>query len=62
MDGLSGIKIYNKLNIDTSYLPSNYGDTLDFIVTGVNHSLSGNDWETEILTMAFPVTIFKGTY
>lgn len=56
MDGLSGIKIYNKLNIDTSYLPSNYGDTLDFIVTGVNHTLSGNDWETEILTMAVPGT------
>ena len=56
MDGLSGMKIYNKLEIDTSYLPSNYGDTLSFIVTGVNHSLSGNDWETEILTMAVPGT------
>lgn len=54
MDGLSGIRIYNKINIDSSYLPPNYGASLDFIVTGVNHSLSGNDWETEISTMVVP--------
>lgn len=56
MDGISGIKIYNKINIDTSFLPSNYGDTLDFIITGVNHSLQNNDWTTEITTMAIPGT------
>ena len=56
MDGLSGIKIYQELNIDTSYLPPNYGESLKFIVTGVNHSLSNNDWVTEITTMAIPGT------
>jgi hypothetical protein len=56
MDGISGIKIYQELNIDTSYLPPNYGESLKFIVTGVNHSLSNNDWVTEITTMAVPGT------
>ena len=52
MDGLSGIKIYNKVNVNTSFLPSNYGDTLSFIVTGVNHKLSGNEWVTNLDTLA----------
>jgi hypothetical protein len=52
MDGLSGIKIYNKVKVNTSFLPSNYGNTLDFIVTGVNHKLSGNEWVTNLDTIA----------
>ena len=52
MDGLSGIKIYNKVKVNTSFLPSNYGDTLSFIVTGVNHKLSGNEWVTNLSTIA----------
>jgi hypothetical protein len=52
MDGLSGIKIYNKVNVNTSFLPSNYGDTLSFIITGVNHKLSGNEWVTNLDTIA----------
>jgi hypothetical protein len=56
MDGISGIKIYNKLEVDTSFMPSNYGKTLEFIVTGVSHNLQGNDWETEIETTVIPKT------
>jgi len=52
MDGLSGIKIYNKVKVNTSFLPTNYGETLDFIVTGVNHKLSGNEWVTNLDTIA----------
>ncbi len=52
MDGLSGIKIYNKINVNSSFLPSNYPQTLKFIVTGVNHKLSGNDWKTSLNTIA----------
>jgi len=50
LDGISGLKIYNKLSIDTRFLPSNYGNALDFLVTGVSHELKGNDWTTEIQT------------
>jgi hypothetical protein len=52
MDGLSGIKIYNKVNVNTSFLPTNYGETLSFIITGVNHKLSGNEWVTNLDTIA----------
>lgn len=54
MDGLSGIKIYNILRIDSSFLPKSYGDSLEFIVTAVNHSISNNDWQTEIELTVMP--------
>jgi hypothetical protein len=54
MDGLSGIKIYNKLNVDTRFLPKAYGDNLDLIVTGVSHKLANNDWETDIEATVIP--------
>lgn len=54
IDGLSGIKIYNKLRIDTSFLPDGYPITLDFIVTGIEHKLKDGDWETVIKTTMIP--------
>jgi len=51
LDGISGIKIYNALNVVTRVLPSNYPDSLKFIVKGVNHKISDNDWETTIETV-----------
>jgi len=60
MDGLSGIKIYNKLNIDTRFLPKAYGDNLDLIVTGVSHKLTNNDWETDIEATVIPKTTTGG--
>lgn len=52
MDGISGIKIYNRLKVNTNFLPSNYGPVLDFIITGVNHKLSNNSWTTSLTTLA----------
>ena len=46
------MKIYNKVKVNTKFLPSNYPETLDFIITGVNHKLSGNDWTTSLETIA----------
>jgi len=59
IDGLSGIKIYNKVDVNTSFLPSNYGDTLSFIITGVNHKLSSNEWTTSLDTIATTATKSK---
>ena len=53
-DGLSGIRIFDKLNIDSRFLPSNYGDTLDFIITKLDHSIVNNKWHTKIGTMSVP--------
>ena len=52
VDGISGIKIYNKINVNTSFLPKNYDDSLSFIITGVNHKLSNNSWVTNLDTIA----------
>ena len=52
MDGLSGIKLYNRVKVNTSFLPSNYPDTLEFIITQVNHKLSSNGWTTSLETIA----------
>ena len=62
VDGISGVKIYNSINVDTSFLPSTYGDDLDFIVRGVNHQLGNGEWSTEIESLSIPrptVKIFE---
>jgi hypothetical protein len=48
---MSGFKIYNSINVNTSFLPRNYPDSLNFIVKGVTHKLSGNGWETSLDTV-----------
>ena len=54
MDGISGIKIYNKIEVDARFLPFNYPQTIKYIVTKVNHKLSNGDWETSIETISMP--------
>ena len=54
LDGLSGLKIYNALRVDTSYLPSNYPTSMDFIITGLSHTIQNNVWTTEIDTNMVP--------
>jgi hypothetical protein len=54
VDGISGIKIYNELNVNTDFLPNGYTKTTKFIVTGVDHKLSNGDWETVINTTLIP--------
>jgi hypothetical protein len=56
LDGISGIKIYNKLNINSEFLPSNYPESLNFIITKVNHSISNNSWDTSLSTISVPKT------
>lgn len=56
MDGLSGIKIYDEMSMDVSFLPPGYSKTLDFIVTGVDHKLKNGDWETDIKATVIPKT------
>jgi hypothetical protein len=56
LDGISGIKIYNKLNINNEFLPSNYPNSLNFIITKVNHSIANNSWDTSLSTISIPKT------
>ena len=54
MDGLSGIKIYNKINVNTKFLPPAYGNDLDLIITGVDNKINNQNWETRIQTTVIP--------
>lgn len=54
MDGLSGIRIFDKLTVDSRFLPENYTDTLDFIITQLDHKFEGNKWITELGTLSIP--------
>jgi hypothetical protein len=56
LDGISGIKMYQKLNINNNFLPSNYPESLNFIITKVNHSISNNSWDTSLSTISMPKT------
>lgn len=60
LDGLSGIKIYNSIKVDTSYLPSNYPETMDFIITGVGHKIESNVWTTDLTTIMVPNNVIDG--
>jgi hypothetical protein len=51
MEGLSGIKIYNYLEVSTRFLPQNYPDSLKFIIKGVDHKIANGRWETGIETV-----------
>lgn len=54
LDGISGFKIYNKLEVNTEFLPKVYGTKSSFIITGVSHNLTGNDWTTQVETTLIP--------
>jgi hypothetical protein len=56
LQGIAGVKIYNKLNIQQGFLPSNYPKDLHFIITKVNHQVQDNNWETVLETISMPVT------
>jgi hypothetical protein len=58
MDGLSGIKIYQKYIIDTTYLPSNYPTSLEFLVKGITDIVQNNEWITTLESIAIPKNPF----
>lgn len=54
LEGISGVKIYNKINIKTDFLPHFYPTSLKFLISQVNHKISGNNWETQLNTLSIP--------
>jgi len=58
-DGLSGIKIYQRFKINQNFLPYNYPETLQFIVTGITHRVENNRWTTSIDTNVIPETLIE---
>ena len=54
LEGISGIRIYDKLEVDTRFLPSYYPQTLIWIIKGVSHEIQNNKWYTKLETIAVP--------
>lgn len=54
LQGISGIKIYNKLNINQRFLPAQYPKALKFLITRVDHTISNNNWNTNLSTLSIP--------
>jgi murein DD-endopeptidase MepM/ murein hydrolase activator NlpD len=55
MDGMSGIKIYQKLQINTNFLPVTYPFILKFIIKGVTNKIDKDGWMTTLETISTPV-------
>ena len=61
MDGISGIKLYQKFLITNDILPPSYqDDNVDLQVTGVNHNIDGSAWMTKLDTLSVPRNKSKG--
>jgi len=51
-DGISGVKIYNGIDVRQEFLPPAYPNALSFIISQVNHKISDNDWTTNLQTIS----------
>lgn len=54
MDGLSGFKIYQKYTAEQEFLPTNYAESLDFIIKGITQNIENNQWTTVIESFGMP--------
>ena len=54
MDGLSGMKIFNKYSIDSTFLPENYPSSMEFVIMNISHTIQNNVWTTNITSAAIP--------
>jgi hypothetical protein len=48
MDGLGGMKIYQKFNVDTDFMPSNYPANIEFLIKNIQHTVKDNKWITKL--------------
>tara|TARA_R110001592_G_scaffold104597_2_gene294247 strand:+ start:6234 stop:9425 length:3192 start_codon:yes stop_codon:yes gene_type:complete len=55
MDGLAGMRLFQKFRITDDILPPSYEkDSIDIIVKGINHSITTKAWTTTIDTLSVP--------
>tara|TARA_R110000744_G_scaffold100586_1_gene194034 strand:- start:360 stop:3464 length:3105 start_codon:yes stop_codon:yes gene_type:complete len=53
MDGLSGMRLFEKFSITNEILPQLYTDALTFIINGINHSITSAGWTTKISSQTY---------
>ena len=52
LEGISGMKIYQKFNITQDILPPLYPKKLNFLIRGIDHEIDRSGWRTNIQTFA----------
>jgi hypothetical protein len=57
MDGLSGMRNYERFAITEQILPYSYrsseqGGVVDFLIKGISHTISNNQWKTKIESLS----------
>jgi len=62
MDGIAGIKLFQKFLMTDDILPPSYqNDNVDLQVTGVNQKIDGSGWITKLDTLSTPANKKPGT-
>tara|TARA_R100001377_G_scaffold85163_1_gene70603 strand:+ start:746 stop:4093 length:3348 start_codon:yes stop_codon:yes gene_type:complete len=57
LDGIGGIGLMQKFNIDEKILPPTYDkDSVEIIVRGVNHKVDSSSWTTSLETQSTPTS------
>ena len=54
MEGLSGMRIYQKYSITEQYLPKIYKDKIEFLIKGISHTINTKEWNTTIDGLSIP--------
>lgn len=62
MEGLSGMKIMQKFEINQNFLPYNYPQTIEFLIKSISHNIDQNGWITSIESLSQPKVISSGAY
>lgn len=52
IEGISGVKLYQKLVLNQKILPPNYPESFNFLITKVNHNIENNNWDTVLETLS----------
>jgi len=61
MEGISGIKIGQAFKINEGIMPAKYDGVVGFIVTGIDHTISGNRWVTNLKAQTIILKGVKST-
>jgi len=54
LEGISGIKLFQRFNLEDRILPYMYRGKVDFIIRNLKHEINNNTWTTKIETLTAP--------
>lgn len=60
LEGISGIRLFERFILDDSILPYSYRNKVDFLVKNITHTVQNEVWETKLETLAIPRLTSRG--